>query len=296
MRNFQNPLTNEDPLAKALELEKLQYWPIATALIFSNFFGWPAVIICLQKKRWIEAAAIGIAIIWSLFYHICQSTTYCFTLNLTIWTMSDHISAPAMMAMLIILIVNPRIITYINPLTPAVRFLDIKKGINTSSVDEGGGGEGITKKNRVKIRTEADTFYDAWLAITTYCYIFLVILATFAHPFSMQNFVIVISFGLSVVFLKFIIIDECRPENLDERISLPDLILGIILICISLIFFVLDSWVLYWIFHSLWHMFSFLGVYFFIIGMTADTKPVFSPTMYLYSEIRKLIVRPVSPV
>ena len=270
MKNFQNPLTNEDPLAKELELESLQYWPIATVLILSNFFGWPAIILCVKKRRWVEASAIAIAVLWSLFYHICQSTTYCFTLNLTIWTMSDHISAPAMMAMLIILIVNPRIITYVNPLLTSIEF---NVELNTPI--------------KHKKRTESDQFYDAWISVTTYCYIFLVILATFAHPFSMQNFVIVISFGLSIVFIKLVIIDECRPENLEERISLPDLIVGTILIGISLIFFVLDSWLLYWIFHSLWHAFSFSGVYFFIVGMTNDTKPAYSPTTIVYQWLKK---------
>lgn len=301
MQNHQNPLTNEDPLSKSLELESLQYWPIALCLILSNFFGWPAFYVALRKKRWIVAASILIAIIWSIFYHICQSTTYCFTLNLTIWTMSDHISAPSMMAMLIILIVNPRILVYINPLAPGSRFQNNKQdniilleGRNEEEEEE---KKKLINKTTQNEREVANTFYDAWMAVTTYCYLFLVILATFAHPFSMQNFIIVISFGLAVVFLKLLIIDECRPENLDERISLPDLIIGVILIGISLVFFVLDSWVLYWIFHSLWHIFSFVGVYFFIIGMTNDVETDYSPSMRLYYWLWNINTRKsISPV
>ena len=93
----------------------------------------------------------------------------------------------------------------------------------------------------------------------------------------MQAFIIDILFGLSLIFLKIVVIDEGRPTNMMQRVSAPDLIVGIILLTISLIFYVSDTWYYYWILHSLWHLFSFIGAYFFLIGLSKNTKFWYSP-------------------
>jgi predicted membrane channel-forming protein YqfA (hemolysin III family) len=127
------------------------------------------------------------------------------------------------------------------------------------------------------IYKEENSVYDAWSAAIVYLYLFVVVAATTAHPFSMQSFLIVIAFGMAVILMKIVVIDEGCPEPVLERLSIPDLVTGLVLVAVGLLFFVLDSWMLYQYFHSLWHFFSALGIYFYAAGITKNTPLHHSP-------------------
>ena len=131
--------------------------------------------------------------------------------------------------------------------------------------------------------TESNAF-GSYITITS---IFIVIIAALAHPFSMQAFVIAIVYGFAAIFIKIVIIDEGIPVNMYHRISLPDLLLGIILISISLVFYVIDIYWEYAITHSLWHVLSFLGAYFFVVGLTYNVDNWYSPLRIFHKKTMK---------
>lgn len=293
MLDFENALTNEDPL-HGVDLAQVRWWLPALALVFSNFAGWPAVAYLFGTGFYVTGSAVAVAIVFSVFYHLCQTTSYCFFLNLTIWTMLDHMSAPAMMAMLVLFIINPRTTALI------VEFYERRlRRLRREQLTTGARWLGDSFPELGDVRAshysvygaprydEVNELYDTWSATITYAYIFVVILATFAHPFSMQNFVIVIAFGLAAVFFKIVVIDEGNPRQIEKRVSVVDLVAGVLLIAVSLVFFVLDSYVAYWYLHTLWHVLSFVGVYFFCAGLSRNTPTFYSPAWLLYGWFRR---------
>ncbi len=288
MLNFPNALTNEDPLASGIDLAALRYWLPALSLVFSNFAGWPAVAYLFHTGFYITGSAVGVAIVFSVFYHLCQTTSYCFFLNLTIWTMLDHMSAPAMMAMLILFLVNPRTTSLI------VEFYErqLRRARRPLAVSARWLGPEDQRASHYAVYgaptyQAANELYDAWTATITYSYLFVVVLATFAHPFSMQNFIIIIAFGLAAIFFKIVVIDEGNPRQIEKRLSLQDLVVGVLLIGVSLIFFVLDSYICYAYLHTMWHVLSFVGVYFFCAGLSRNTPTFYSPTQLMRDWFRR---------
>lgn len=290
MLNFENALTNEDPLNSGIDLAQLHWWLPTLALVFSNFAGWPAVAYLFGTGFYVTGSAVAVAIGFSVFYHLCQTTSYCFFLNLTIWTMLDHMSAPAMMAMLILFIVNPRttaiIVEMYERRLKRLRRDQLAMGTRWLGDLPDQKGSNYTVYG-ARQYGESNELYDTWSATITYTYIFVVILATFAHPFSMQNFIIVIAFGLAAVFFKIVVIDEGNPRQIEKRVSVADLVAGVLLIAVSLVFFVLDSYVCYWFLHTLWHVLSFVGVYFFCAGLARNTPTFYSPSWLLYDWFRR---------
>lgn len=128
---------------------------------------------------------------------------------------------------------------------------------------------------------DSNNGWAIYIAITS---IYIVIIAAIAHPFSFQAFIIAISFGFAAIFHKIVIIDEGIPIGFYGRISLPDLLVGVFLIAISLIFYMIDIWYYYGITHSLWHIFSFMGSYFFVIGLSKNAPRWYSPIDYVYKK------------
>src|SRR6202012_3613813 len=85
-----------------------------------------------------------------------------------------------------------------------------------------------------------DQIIEAWTASVVYVYFFVVVLATLSHNFSIQSFIIALAFGLAAVVFKILVLDEGDPRDLRERLSLPDLIVGVVLLAVGIVFFVLD--------------------------------------------------------
>ncbi len=300
MLPFDNPLSNEDPAALAEQLAALRVWYIQLALIFSNLFFWPPIIVAYKFGRRALAAAyvyfflgasIAVAMVISIFYHVCQTTGYCFLQTLVYWTIADHISAPSMMAMLVLFIVNPVTTKRM------VQLSEKRLRRLVHSLRDNSGRQGLFDGDRMaawhdarerKPRLRHDELTQAWSTSITYVYIFVIVLATLTHNFSMQAFIIAIAFGLAAVFFKLVVLEEGNPRDLSQRLSLPDLLVGLALIGLSLVFFVLDSYVLYWIMHSLWHALSGIGACFYIAGLSAHTPDFVSPCAVIYAGFRRI--------
>src|SRR5277367_444447 len=414
---FNDALNNDDPISDELNLASLQTWYYALMLIGSNFYGIPLMIYGHKHAFYIISIATVIAVIFSIFYHTCQTLDICFGASLTVLTQADHISAPAFMMALILFIINERSTAQIRndikhrarlynlnnvrsdliheerkrgntlyPLTSTIKvlnresvgvpripshignndnikqdkrqFVDYLKGTHDNakqkrfnattddhqysykpssyrhypkSIELKDGKErhhhhsevvditdriqaedlihdGLSKWDTKKYERETyltqeeieeiehekmyynlgysqyepNTLYDAWSVYALYTSVFIVAFAALIHPFSMQAFYIAITFGLMLIFFKIVIIDEGIPINMYHRIYLPDLLIGLILIIISLIFYMVDVYWQYAFTHSLWHILSFIGVYFLVIGLSRNVKGWYSPTYYLY--------------
>lgn len=128
---------------------------------------------------------------------------------------------------------------------------------------------------------------NAWGVYIMYSSIFIVILAALAHNFSLQAFIIAFVYGLAAVFFKHVIIDEGASLGMYERVSIPDLVVGIVLLGLSLVFYMLDIYVAYAITHSLWHCLSFIGSYLMVIGLTKNCDYWYSPIDFCYRRILK---------
>lgn len=129
---------------------------------------------------------------------------------------------------------------------------------------------------------EQNDLSNAWGVYIAYTSIFVAVIAALAHPFSMQAFVIAIVFGLCAVFFKQIVIDEGQTTDLEYRVSMPDLVFGVILIALCLLFYMLDVYWEYGITHTLWHVLSYMGAYFLVIGLSRHVDNWYSPLDYAY--------------
>lgn len=310
MLPLHNGLTNDDPLSKWEQILALRdCWYCQFFLITSNLFGIAAIYTLFRLGFSIVGVSVLIAVVDSIGYHMCQSMGSCFLSNLFTWTIIDHISAPAMLAMIVIFTINSRSAAMIRATHRAllskmmneVKTLDSAAGLPQVGEKEKNGEEdgsvfvGVESSSKYnyyysQVYIEENTTYDAWSATIVYVYIFVAIQATLNHPFSMQAFLIVISFGLGAVFFKIIVIDGGDISDTAKRISIPELVIGVVLIGISLIFFVLDGIFpdQYWILHSLWHALSFTGVYFYALGITKNTPNWYSPYGIVKRRVRQL--------
>ena len=129
---------------------------------------------------------------------------------------------------------------------------------------------------------EQNDLSDAWGIYIPYISIFIVFIAALAHPFSMQAFVIAIVFGLCAIFFKLVVIDEGDPVDMYHRLSVPDFVLGLVLMVLCLVFYMLDVYWQYGITHALWHILSFLGAYFLVIGLSKHVDNWYSPLSHCY--------------
>ena len=126
---------------------------------------------------------------------------------------------------------------------------------------------------------------NAWGVYITYASLFVVILSALAHNFSLQAFVISFSFGLAAIFFKHIVVDEGMTLGFYHRVSLPDLIAGVSLLALSLVFYMLDIYVAYAITHSLWHCLSFIGSYLMVVGLSRHCEGWYSPIDFCYKKL-----------
>lgn len=334
MLPFRNALTNEDPLAEVEMLLGLQHWYMGLVLVLGNLFGLPLAIYTYRVKYYFLSMAVVASIIISMLYHLCQTTQVCFLLALPQWVVMDHISAPALSALILLFVSNARSTTQILrqnkeairasqqkqqeqqeatartkqqpvamtrtrdglllPMRSQVRMLgsrlkerplaQAEQSPRRTSAQQQEESDSEWNSEDEEFQTEetksyfdADEYgqenfiYDAWSSATAFFVVLMAACAAVVHPFSMEAFIIVIVFALLLIFIKICVIDEGFPENMIARVALPELIVGVIFILVALVVFVLDSYYIYWLLHTLWHVLVYLGMYFFVIGLTANT-------------------------
>lgn len=300
MEDLHNPFSNDDPITLSADLRQ---WYIAVALIGSNLAAILGVWYFYRLRMITEMVIFGGSAVVSIFYHTCQTTTACFHLGLQRWTFSDHITAGFVPAMLVIMTIRAHTLDSVvqqmraqwatwngavtpSPPPPLGRPFYIHLGDDASGSVKPVAATGLS-------HSFPESFMNAvlldarWTNGITYTYLIIVVFSTICHPYSMQNFIIILSFGACVILFKLVIIDRGNPEYLLKRISVPDLLVGLLLIGISLIYFVLDAYLYYALFHSLWHIFSNIGVYFYACGITKGLPGHHSPVSEFHEKVRR---------
>jgi hypothetical protein len=134
---------------------------------------------------------------------------------------------------------------------------------------------------------EENMMHDAWSVTVVIVLIVVAFNATLVHPFSTQSFLITIGFALAVVFFKVVVLDDGQTDLSLDTVSVPDVVIGVMLIAIGLVFFLLDSYFYYAIFHPLWHVFSFIGMFFYGMGVSKASPNFYSP----FERIKRAFVR-----
>lgn len=307
MLPFHDRLNSDNPVSDDINPEELHIWYVAFILIGSNFFGLPLLFYAHRNAFFVLSATTLGAVFVSVLYHTCQTTDVCFGFELSRLTQADHMTAPIFMVAIILFFINSRgtrQMVYTRELRRAARpppdawvkharpLGALEGEVPEPWYDESfyltdnEFGEAQDLKVYYNVgysKEEPNTLSNAWDVYSLFTLLFVVILSTLAHPFSMQAFIIVICFGLAIVFYKIVIIEEGVPVNMYQRVYLPDLVLGVVMLFISLVFYVLDSYVAYPYFHSLWHILSFLGGYYMTIGLSRNVEGWYSPTYWLYT-------------
>lgn len=299
MEDLHNAFSNDDPITMS---EDLRQWYIAVALIGSNLAAILGVWYFYRLRMITEMVIFAASAIVSIFYHTCQTTNACFHLGVQRWTFSDHITAGFVPAMLVIMTIRAHTLDSV-----VQQFKERWRRWSSEETQQQQQhrtelslplGKPTTGGTVVSLETQPvklfpEDYWDAvlldqrWTNGITYTYLLIVVLSTICHPYSMQNFIIILSFGACIILLKLVVIDQGNPHYLLERISVPDLLVGLALIGISLIYFVLDAYLLYPLFHTLWHIFSDIGVYFYACGITKGLPGSHSPVSEFHEKIRR---------
>ena len=314
MLRFRDALNNDNPVSDDLNLHELNTWYYALILIGSNLFGAPLIIYCHRHAFFLLAAATFFAVVVSLLYHTCQTTGVCFGFSLSVLTLADHITAPSFMMMLILFIINTKSSKQIRQEVRRLYVQEIPRPIiidlqpqqyrapslayeskydSATTLSEGEIDEAESQKTYHHIGYSHITSNDennAWGVYIMYSSLFVVILAALAHNFSLQAFIIAFVYGLAAIFFKHIIIDEGHSIGMYERVSLPDLIAGVLCLALSLVFYMLDIYVAYAITHSLWHVLSFTGCYLMVVGLSRHCDYWYSPIDYCYRRLLKCCI------
>lgn len=274
-----------------IDIASLHVWWKALILILSNLAAIPAIIISIVLGFYVWSYAILISMVVSIMYHLCQTTDYCiFEMPLDSWQRIDHITASFMLAMSILLFYIYR---------PGKKPKAIPKQIKTKNLNYNDFLLDIIepdkKKRKKKLGPRDGLYFDDslssndknkicfgcrglnpqqvydWQSIfLIFTYIFVIIITIQAIPLTTQSFLIILIFGIIFALIKIFIIEEGNPEYLKNRFHFPNLIAGTVLVIFGLIFYFIDAYIEYWLFHSLWHFFVYIGVLYVFIGTTYD--------------------------
>lgn len=256
MLPFNNGLTANEPISNSIPADQLDDWYEQLALILTNGLMLLPIIFLYRLGYGIGGTILLFAAGISYFYHQCQTTAVCPIYNLSIWTMIDHISATMVIAYVFIFTIGPS--------RPNKQKRADKDTYYHSHVS-----------------SRENTFHDTWGSSIAIAYFFIIVLSTLAYPYSSQNYIIALIFGLAALYLQLVVIDECQIRVTKDRLSLPDLIIGIVLFVIAGLCFFLDSW-LYWLPHSLWHAFVNVGLWFYFAGLTKNHPFHYSPANLIW--------------
>jgi hypothetical protein len=244
MLPFNNGMTSNEPISDSISDESLNQWYAQLSLILTNGLMLFASVYLYRLQYGVGGTILLFAAGISYFYHQCQTTRFCPVYDLDTWTLIDHISATMVIAYVIIFTVAPS-----KPLKKRRR--DMKD----------------TYYHQYIATSGENTFHDTWGASIAVAYFFIIVLSTLAYPYSSQNYIIALVFGLAAIFLQLVVINEGNVTPVKERLSVPDLIVAIILFALAAVCFFVDAW-LYWLPHSLWHAFVNIALYFYFVGLT----------------------------
>lgn len=266
MSPYTNFLLNEDPISESIGPEN-HTWYAAFFLISTNLIYLLPTIYAYRIRQPIVATVIWVAMLISMTYHLCQTAGMCFLGTIYDWTFSDHIYALTMVSILIFFAI-------FNPVVKIVGQEKRESAQIWNSRDLSSSGFYPEK--------EENLIYDSWGATLMIVYFAVVYLSVRAHPYSMQSYLISITFGISLIFFKLLCVNLGETDHFSERVSGPDLGIAIVILVAGLVFFLLDSYITYWISHSIWHVLGGLGAYFYLAGLSRNFPSSYSPTLRVY--------------
>lgn len=294
-----------------IDVASLHQWWKALLLVLSNFFAIPAIIISIRLGGYLWSYSLLISMIVSIFYHLCQCTDYCvFITNLDSYQRIDHVSAGIILAMSLLLfyIYRPSKTHKLHKYyKPKLKYnygndflIDIHEEHHKRKHIRLGPKNSLyfdddlspSSKNKVCFSCRGVNplmVYDGQSIFIVITYIFVVVFTIYAIPLTTQSFLIIILFGVLFALIKIFVIEEGNPEYLENRFDFKNLLIGVILIIISLIFYFIDAYMAYWLFHSLWHLSFNIGALFLFLGVTRDVDGWFDSSdifKYIWMKIK----------
>lgn len=249
MLPLNNSLTHDGPISDHISQDNLHQWYAQMTLILTNLLAIPAIIYLYRLGYGVGGTILLFASLVSYFYHQCQTTSFCPVFDLREWTMIDHITATLVLAYQFLFTIAP---------------------VYSEELYEMNSLEGRRKRRTYfqdYLVSRENTFHDSWGSSMAVFYFFTVVISTIAYPFSSQNYVITIAFGLAIVFLQIVVINESNLDLTKKRLSIPDLIFALVLFIGAVILFIVDSW-FYWLPHSLWHALVNIALLFYAMALT----------------------------
>lgn len=123
----------------------------------------------------------------------------------------------------------------------------------------------------------------------------LVLVTVVLSPFSLRAIVLTLMYGFLLLYLKYVFMDNGSPK-LRDRIHLPALVPGLLLVGIASAAFMVDKGSAYWAKHTVWHAASMLGSYFVLLGSSRDARNWYGMNAVLKNTFWALKILFVPPV
>lgn len=272
MLSFNNPLSSDDPISNHIDLDTLNIWYAQIFLILSNLSYIPVSLYLCYLGYGVGGIIILFSALISYFYHQCQTTRFCPFYTLDTWTMVDHITATMDLAYLFLFTIS--VFCLVNEKYSTIPTRRYKKSYYHTHLSLG-----------------ENTFHDSWGAAVFVVYFFVVVLSTIDNPYSSQNYIVAVVFGLAIIFVQVFVINEARLNRAKDIVSVPELIGALILFVVSMVCFFIDGW-LYWLPHSFWHALAGVGMLLYTIALTKHHPrhyPLFENTWYFLKRVTRTL-------
>jgi hypothetical protein len=315
MLPFRDKFNNDDPLANLEELLSLHTSDATVLLVLSNLLGLLTFWYANKIGLYFLAYSILFSVIVSCFYHLCQTSHECFQFTLADHVFLDHFTSHSMMGLFFLALFNVRTLCQIlhkarvikkytcpppciKPLPHCPHSDLITLLVNeppspliipfeSNVVDLCECGVAMDKHFTYN-KVEENMIYDSWSAGSAIAILTITVVAVRAHPFSYAAFVIIFTCVVLAAYIKIALIEEGEPQNFIGRLSLPELIIGLILSFIGLTAYVLDSYFDYKDLHSIWHAAIYPAIMFLLAGTMRSVNgwfPLWVPCIYYIRDI-----------
>lgn len=103
-----------------------------------------------------------------------------------------------------------------------------------------------------------------WLTGAQFILFTVVILVVLIDPFGSSAAYIIICTSAALIYVKFIFIDRGRIR-FEKRFKKRFIVVGVGFLVVGVAFFKIDG-PFYWLFHTIWHISVFFGIYYLVLG------------------------------
>lgn len=217
-------------------------WYQTLFLLLPHLLLIPSIILSYTRRMPIVFVQLIVTFIFSSSYHLCKSTDAClFGGSLLSWTQLDYIYAFSQILVIFILL--------------------LLGSFSTNSI------KWFTEMYGLKY-AKRQQFWTTIIVLALIAFDILIVLTrlqSLSTPLTQQTAYIIIAAAAAGVLIKITLIDEGK-FNIFSRYDTRYLLVGGLLLIPAIIFFLLESPTYYWIYHSLWHIFAFIAIFFLILG------------------------------